>query len=69
MSQFVLNAAKRAQAVGAVAVVVPVPRNADGSVTLDVLRIPLPDVFDESTGIHLCVCVCVCVRARARVCV
>jgi hypothetical protein len=60
MSQFVLDAAKRAQAAGAVAVVVPVPRNADGSVTLDVFRIPLPDVFDESTGLHLCVCVCAC---------
>ena len=50
LSEFILKAAKIAHSVGAVGVVVPVPSNPDGSTTLDVARIPAPDMFDESTG-------------------
>jgi len=50
MSQFILKASKIAYAVGAVAVVVPSPPNPDGSTTLNVPRVPAPDMFDENTG-------------------
>ena len=50
MSAFILQLAKKAHAVGAAAVVVPVPANADGSTTPFVARVPPPDIFDENTG-------------------
>jgi len=50
MSDFILQAAKCAHSVGAAAVVVPVPANSNGSVVLDVARVPAPDMFDENTG-------------------
>ena len=50
VSEFIQNAAKIAHSVGAIGVVVPVPPNPDGSTTLEVARVPDPDIFDESTG-------------------
>ena len=50
MSEFILKAAKIAHSVGAAAVVAPIPANANGSVTVDVARVPAPDMFDENTG-------------------